>query len=51
MICLGGLVVGHAMAWELVRTFLAAQFSGAERHCRRLAEIAALEKRERSKAV
>jgi len=32
MICLGGLVVGHALAWELVQTFLAAKFSGAERH-------------------
>jgi ribose 5-phosphate isomerase B len=45
VICLGGLVVGHALAWELVRTFLAARFSGAERHCRRLAKIADLENR------
>ena len=43
MICLGGLVVGHALAWELVQTFLAARFSGAERHCRRLAKLAELE--------
>lgn len=43
MMCLGGLVVGHALAWELVRTFLAARFSGAERHCRRLAKVAELE--------
>jgi ribose 5-phosphate isomerase B len=43
LICLGGLVVGHALAWELVRTFLAARFSGAERHRRRLAKIADLE--------
>src|SRR5665213_2300365 len=43
MICLGGLVVGHALAWELVQTFLAARFSGAERHRRRLAKVAALE--------
>ena len=42
-LCLGGLVVGHAAAWELVRTFLAARFSGAERHRRRLAKIAVLE--------
>ena len=35
MICLGGRVVGHALAWELVETFLAARFSGAERHRRR----------------
>ena len=43
IICLGGLVVGHAAAWELVQTFLAARFSGAERHLRRLAKVAALE--------
>jgi ribose 5-phosphate isomerase B len=45
MMCLGGLVVGHALAWELVQAFLAARFSGAERHCRRLAKVAALEKK------
>jgi ribose 5-phosphate isomerase B len=43
IICLGGLVVGHALAWELVQGFLAARFSGAERHRRRLAKVAALE--------
>jgi ribose 5-phosphate isomerase B len=43
MICFGGLVVGRAIAWELLQTFLAAQFSGAERHCRRLAKVAELE--------
>jgi ribose 5-phosphate isomerase B len=36
-------VVGHAFAWELVQIFLAAGFSGAERHRRRLAKVAALE--------
>jgi len=43
MMCLGGLVVGHALAWELVQTFLAARFSGAERHRRRLAKVADLQ--------
>src|SRR5450631_575301 len=43
LICLGGLVVGHALAWEFVQTFLAARFSGAERHRRRLAKVAELE--------
>ena len=43
MICLGGLVVGHAAAWELVQAFLTARFSGAERHLRRLAKVTALE--------
>jgi ribose 5-phosphate isomerase B len=51
MICLGGQVVGHALAWELVQTFLAARFSGAERHCRRLAKVAALENIPRSKTL
>lgn len=46
LLCLGGLVVGHALAWELVHTFLAARFSGAERHRRRLATVAELEQKE-----
>jgi ribose 5-phosphate isomerase B len=45
LICLGGRVVGEAFAWELVRTFLGAEFSGAERHRRRLAKVADLEKK------
>ena len=44
LICLGGLVVGTATAWELVQTFLAARFSGAERHRRRLEKVAELER-------
>ena len=47
MICLGGLVVGHALAWELVKTFLQAKFSGTERFQRRLAKVAALELKEK----
>ncbi len=46
MICLGGLVTGHALAWELVQTFLNAGFHGAERHRRRLDKLAALEQYE-----
>jgi ribose 5-phosphate isomerase B len=44
IICLGSLVVEYDQAWELVWTFINARFSGAERHCRRLAKIAALER-------
>jgi ribose 5-phosphate isomerase RpiB len=29
--------------WDLVQTFLAAKFSDAERHLRRLSKVAALE--------
>ena len=46
MICLGGLVVGHALAWELVQTFLAARFIVAERFQRRLSKVTALEHKE-----
>ena len=43
LICFGGLVVGHALAWELTQTFLAARFKGAERFRRRLDKVAQLE--------
>lgn len=43
VICLGGRVIGYALAWEMIQTFLAARFSGEERHRRRLKKIAALE--------
>jgi len=46
VICLGGLVIGHGLAWELLEVFLAARFSGAERHRRRLAKVAELDRRE-----
>ena len=44
ILCLGARVIGAALAEELVKSFLAAHFSGAERHERRLQKIAALEK-------
>jgi ribose 5-phosphate isomerase B len=43
VICFGGLIVGTAIVWDLLETFLAAQFSQAERFLRRLSDIAALE--------
>ncbi|MGA2248031.1 MAG: RpiB/LacA/LacB family sugar-phosphate isomerase [Verrucomicrobiota bacterium] len=43
MICFGGSLVGHALAWELAQTFLAARFKGEERFRRRLAKVAELE--------
>ena len=45
IMCLGGRVIGNALAADLVRTFLGARFSGAERHVRRLAAIDALERK------
>jgi ribose 5-phosphate isomerase B len=44
ILCMGGRVVGPAVARDLVDAFLAAEFSGAERHVRRLRKIAALER-------
>ncbi len=46
IICLGGQVVGHALAEELVSVFLKATFSGADRHRRRLTKVFELENRE-----
>ena len=43
ILCLGGRTVGPAVAWDLVQTFLAAEFSQAPRHLRRLGKVAALE--------
>jgi len=44
MICLGGRVVGFALAWELVETFLQAKFHVTERFQRRLAKVKELER-------
>jgi ribose 5-phosphate isomerase B len=44
ILCMGGRTVGPAVAWDLVQTFLAAEYSQAERHLRRLGKVAALEK-------
>ena len=43
VLCLGARVVGSELAVDLVRTYIAAQFSGADRHRRRLSKIAAFE--------
>ena len=43
ILCMGGRTVGPAVAWDLVQTFLAAQFSQAQRHLRRLNKVASLE--------
>jgi ribose 5-phosphate isomerase B len=43
VLCLGARVVGVELALELVRTFVAARFSGEERHRRRLRKITEME--------
>jgi ribose 5-phosphate isomerase B len=42
VICMGGGIVGPSVAWDLVQTFLAAEFSQAERHLRRLGKVTSL---------
>ena len=37
--------MGTMVAWDLVETFLAADFSQAERHLRRLSKVAGLKKK------
>jgi ribose 5-phosphate isomerase B len=43
VVCLGARVIGPALAAEVIRAFLSAKFSGAERHVRRVAKIHAIE--------
>lgn len=50
ILCLGSRVTGSMQALELCRIFLAARFSGAIRHVRRLGKVNALDA-ERSKAT
>lgn len=49
VICLGGRVMGYALAWDLVQTFLKACFRGEERFRRRLEKVAAIETKTREK--
>ena len=44
ILCMGGRTVGPAVAWDLVQTFLGAEFSDADRHLRRLAKVALMER-------
>jgi ribose 5-phosphate isomerase B len=43
IMCLGGMVTGPALAWDLAQEFLSARFKGAERFRRRLEKISELE--------
>ena len=43
VLCMGGRTVGPELGWEFVETYLASEFSQAERHLRRLSKVAALE--------
>ena len=43
VVCMGGRVIGPALVAEIVPVFLAARFTGEERHVRRVGKIAAIE--------
>jgi ribose 5-phosphate isomerase B len=43
ILCMGGRTVGPAVAWDLVQTYVAAEFSSDPRHLRRLSKVASLE--------
>jgi ribose 5-phosphate isomerase B len=43
VLCLGARVIGPLLAQEVLRAFLAARFSGVERHVRRVGKIKAIE--------
>jgi len=43
VLCLGARVTGVELALDIVRSFVAAKFTGEERHRRRLAKVAAME--------
>jgi len=45
ILCLGARVVGPGLALDIVRAWLNAEFSGEERHRRRIGKIDALEER------
>ena len=45
VLCLGARVIGEELAAVLVKDFLGARFSGAERHRRRLGKVLTMEER------
>jgi ribose 5-phosphate isomerase B len=49
VLCLGARVTGVELALEIVRAFVGAQFSGEERHRRRLEKIMAIERSEKER--
>jgi ribose 5-phosphate isomerase B len=49
LICLGGLVIGHAFAWEVITAFLSATFKKTEKYLRRLSKVSELENSQNDK--
>jgi ribose 5-phosphate isomerase B len=51
VLALGARVIGEALASEIVRAFLSAEFSGEERHVRRVNKVKAIEESELGREV
>ena len=45
VLALGGRIVGIELAWEIVETFVDAEFTGDERHVRRIGKLDELDRR------
>jgi ribose 5-phosphate isomerase B len=44
VMCLGGRVIGPSLAGDIIRAYLQAEFTGEDRHKRRLAKIDGIER-------
>jgi ribose 5-phosphate isomerase B len=49
LLCVGGRVIGPMLIWEIVQSYLKAEYKGEERFQRRLDKVIALEKSNNSK--
>jgi ribose 5-phosphate isomerase B len=51
VLCLGGRIIGSELAYEVLKAFLGAKFSGLERHQRRKDKVTAIERDYSKEAV
>lgn len=51
VLCMGARVVGQSLALEILKAFVNAEFSGADRHVRRLNKVISVEKRYMNQAI
>jgi ribose 5-phosphate isomerase B len=51
VLCMGARVVGESLALEILKSFVHAEFSGAERHVRRLNKVISVEKQYMNQTV
>lgn len=51
VLCMGARVIGQNLAVEILKAFVNAEFSGADRHVRRLNKVISVEKRYMNQAV